>query len=73
MPGSGGAAGPVGRGAGIILRLASLVRRIGGMPDYASYCEHFLRCHPGTPLPSERQFYEEFLRTRYGDGPTRCC
>ncbi|MEA2712967.1 MAG: hypothetical protein QOK27_928, partial [Gemmatimonadales bacterium] len=27
----------------------------------------------GEPIPTERQFYEEFLRTRYTDGPTRCC
>jgi uncharacterized short protein YbdD (DUF466 family) len=24
-------------------------------------------------VPTQRQFYDEFTRSRYGDGPTRCC
>jgi uncharacterized short protein YbdD (DUF466 family) len=52
---------------------ASVVRRIAGMPDYAAHVEHLRRCHPERPVPSERMFYEEFVRARYGDGPTRCC
>jgi uncharacterized short protein YbdD (DUF466 family) len=51
----------------------SFLRRIAGMPDYAAHLEHLRRCHPGAPVPSERQFYEEFVRTRYGEGATRCC
>ena len=43
------------------------------MPDYAEHVDHLRRCHPGQPIPTEREFYEEFLRTRYTDGPTRCC
>jgi uncharacterized short protein YbdD (DUF466 family) len=53
--------------------LLATLRRIAGMPDYAAHIDHLGRCHPGEPVPSERQFYEEFVRTRYGDGPTRCC
>jgi uncharacterized short protein YbdD (DUF466 family) len=50
------------------------VRRISGMPDYATYVEQAKRCHPERPVASERQFYEEYLRTRYESGqPTRCC
>ena len=52
--------------------LAAL-RRIAGMPDYAAHVEHLRRSHPERPLPTEREFYEEYLRARYGDGPTRCC
>jgi uncharacterized short protein YbdD (DUF466 family) len=53
--------------------MLSGLRRIAGMPDYAAYVEH-LRCeHPGNSIPTERQFYEDFIRARYGDGPTRCC
>ena len=52
--------------------LAAL-RRLAGMPDYEIYVEHLSRCHPDRPLPSRKQFYEEFTRSRYGDGPTRCC
>jgi uncharacterized short protein YbdD (DUF466 family) len=51
----------------------SLLRQIAGMPDYDAHLEHLRRCHPEIPIPSEREFYEEFVRARYGDGPTRCC
>jgi uncharacterized short protein YbdD (DUF466 family) len=50
-----------------------VIRRIAGMPDYPAYLEHLGRCHPGQPLPTEREFYESYLRSRYGDSPTRCC
>ena len=58
---------------GILMRLASAVRRLAGMPDYAAYLEHAQRCHPDRPVLSERDFFTEFLRARYADGPTRCC
>ncbi len=53
--------------------LARAMRRIAGMPDYAAYLEHLRRAHPELPLPSEREFYDQYVRARYGDGPTRCC
>ena len=53
--------------------LLSAVRRIAGMPDYPAHLEHLRRCHPEQAVPSEREFYEEFVRARYADGPTRCC
>jgi uncharacterized short protein YbdD (DUF466 family) len=43
------------------------------MPDYAAHIEHLRRCHPERALPSEREFFDEYLRARYADGPTRCC
>jgi uncharacterized short protein YbdD (DUF466 family) len=54
-------------------RLLSIISQITGMPDYARHLEHLRRCHPEQPVPTERQFYEDFIRARYGDGPTRCC
>ena len=51
----------------------SVLRRIAGMPDYAAHLEHLRRFHTEKPIPSEREFYEEFVRNRYEDGPTRCC
>lgn len=54
-------------------RLAALLRRLAGMPDYPAYLEHLHRHHPGAPIPTQRQFYEDYLKERYGDGPTRCC
>ncbi|HJR49964.1 MAG TPA: YbdD/YjiX family protein [Gemmatimonadales bacterium] len=50
-----------------------LLRRIAGMPDYPAFVEHLRRCHPDRLVPTEREFYEEYLRARYADGPTRCC
>jgi uncharacterized short protein YbdD (DUF466 family) len=49
------------------------VRRVAGMPDYAAFAEHQRRCHPEASLPSEREFYAQYLAARYGDAPTRCC
>jgi uncharacterized short protein YbdD (DUF466 family) len=54
-------------------RLLCALRQIAGMPDYAAHVEHLRRRHPDCAVPTERQFYEEFVRARYGDGPTRCC
>ena len=62
-----------GSDAGLLRCIASAVRRISGMPDYPAHLEHLRRCHPERPLPSEREFFEEYLRARYADGPTRCC
>jgi uncharacterized short protein YbdD (DUF466 family) len=50
-----------------------VVRRIAGMPDYPAHVAHLRRCHPERAVPTAREFYEEFVRARYEDGPTRCC
>jgi uncharacterized short protein YbdD (DUF466 family) len=59
--------------AGLFRDISSLLRKVAGMPDYTTHVEHLRRCHPQLPIPTERQFYEDFVRTRYGDGPARCC
>ena len=51
----------------------SVLRLIAGMPDYKGYTEHVRRFHPGARVLTEREHYVEYLRGRYGDGPTRCC
>jgi uncharacterized short protein YbdD (DUF466 family) len=56
-----------------LARLIAGVRRILGMPDYAAYCAHVRATHPGTPLPSEREYFDDYLKARYEGGPTRCC
>ncbi|HEY9506689.1 MAG TPA: YbdD/YjiX family protein [Gemmatimonadales bacterium] len=53
--------------------VGGLLRRIAGMPDYGAYVEHVRRCHPGRALPTEREYFEQYVAERYGDGPTRCC
>jgi len=54
-------------------RLLALVRRVAGMPDYAAHLEHLRCCHPERRVPTEREFFDQYLRARYADGPTRCC
>lgn len=58
---------------GLLRRIAAAVRAIAGMPDYEAYVAHLRQCHPERPVPTERRFYDEFVKRRYGDGPTRCC
>ncbi|HWA15091.1 MAG TPA: YbdD/YjiX family protein [Gemmatimonadales bacterium] len=57
-------------------RLGRLVRglqRVCGMPDYESYLQHLRTTHPEWPLPTEREYFELYVKSRYEDGPTRCC
>ncbi len=54
-------------------RIARVIRRILGMPDYQAYVAHLRAAHPGCAIPSEREFFEEFVRAKYSGGPTRCC
>jgi len=44
-----------------------------GMPDYTAHLAHLRARNPDRPVPTEREFCDEYLRTRYGNGPTRCC
>ena len=67
---SGGARGPYRR---VLPKMFAALRKVAGMPDYQAYVEH-LRCtHPERAVPTQREFYDEYVRCRYGDGPTRCC
>lgn len=56
-----------------LTRGLAALRRTVGMPDYAGYLAHRRRFHPGEPIPSEREFFSQFVEARYGDTPTRCC
>jgi uncharacterized short protein YbdD (DUF466 family) len=78
MPDSGGFEpalnGPrAGGAAGAFRKIGAFLRSIAGMPDYAAHIRHLRRYHPERRLPTEREFYEEFVRVRYGEGTTRCC
>ena len=53
--------------------VGEILRRIAGMPDYGAYVEHLHRRHPERMPPTEREFFEQYVAARYGDGPTRCC
>jgi uncharacterized short protein YbdD (DUF466 family) len=54
-------------------RIGSFLRRIAGMPDYQAYLKHLRSSHPERAVPTQREFYAEFVRARYDDGPSRCC
>jgi uncharacterized short protein YbdD (DUF466 family) len=54
-------------------RAIEALRSVAGMPDYAAYVDHLRRHHPERAVPSEREYFAEYVRARYGDGPTRCC
>jgi len=49
------------------------LKRVCGMPDYPGYLSHMAERHPGCPVLSERQFYDEQVMARYGNGASRCC
>jgi uncharacterized short protein YbdD (DUF466 family) len=61
-----------GKGDGALplpTRIARVVRRIIGAPDYWAYLEHCrLAGHP--PRLTEREYVKEFLDTK---GRVRCC
>ncbi len=48
-------------------------RRVVGMPDYSAYLEHLAQRHPDWPVPSEQEFFQVYIETRYGGGVSRCC
>jgi uncharacterized short protein YbdD (DUF466 family) len=62
-----------GAGFRLFRHFRSLIRDLAGMPDYQRHIEHLRRCHPERPIPTERQYFAEYLERRYQDGPTRCC
>ena len=71
-PESGGAA-PQARPPRGLERIAAIVRRIIGAPDYAAYVAHVRSCHPGREPLSESAFVADRLRARYEQPGSRCC
>ncbi len=57
----------------IVRTVARAIRQVAGMPDYLAYVEHQRHYHPERPPLGEREFFAEYLRARYADGPNRCC
>ena len=54
-------------------KLVSSVKAVVGMPDYERYLEHRRTRHPGEPVLSRREHYEQYLTRRYAGGGGRCC
>ncbi|MFL5606410.1 MAG: CstA-like transporter-associated (seleno)protein [Gemmatimonadaceae bacterium] len=59
--------------AELLARVARVVRRVIGAPDYERYLAHVRRAHvDATPLTRE-QFAREALARRYDRPGSRCC
>lgn len=56
-----------------LARIAAVVRRIIGVPDYERYVAHQRRCHPGEPALSAEEFVRDSLTRRYSQPGNRCC
>jgi len=54
-------------------RMLSVLRQVSGMPDYPRYLAHMAEWHPGCPVLTEKEHYEEYVNGRYGNGASRCC
>ena len=68
--------GPPTLGASFLARarrVASLVRRIIGAPDYDTYLAHIRQCHPGATPLSRDDFARQRLEDRYSRPGSRCC
>ncbi len=58
---------------GMARRVAQVIRRIIGAPDYAAYLAHVTEHHPErTPL-NEQEFLQDRLTARYSRPGSRCC
>jgi uncharacterized short protein YbdD (DUF466 family) len=63
----------VRRLADLLARVAWVVRRVIGAPDYERYLAHVRHAHAGaTPLTRE-QFAHDVLARRYERPGSRCC
>ncbi|MGQ0650125.1 MAG: YbdD/YjiX family protein [Gemmatimonadaceae bacterium] len=54
-------------------RVAPVVRRIIGAPDYDAYLAHARRCHPDQAVLSRSEFVTQRLKDRYSTPGHRCC
>jgi uncharacterized short protein YbdD (DUF466 family) len=71
-----GAVGQRGSGADGQDRLqawVARVRQVLGMPNYREYVRHLGQCHPERPIPTEREYFDQYVQSRYQSGGARCC
>jgi uncharacterized short protein YbdD (DUF466 family) len=54
-------------------RAVQTARLLIGVPDYDTYVEHRRQHHPGQPIMSYPEFFDERMRARYRAGGGRCC
>jgi uncharacterized short protein YbdD (DUF466 family) len=54
-------------------RVATVVRRIIGVPDYDRYVAHLRAHHPEITPPCRRDFEQQRVMERYSKPGARCC
>ena len=54
-------------------RVATVVRRVIGVPDYERYLAHMHAAHPGSPTLDADAFGRDALSRRYDRPGSRCC
>lgn len=54
-------------------RVAKVVRRIIGVPDYDTYVAHVNAHHPGTTPMCRKDFERTRMNDRYSRPGARCC
>jgi uncharacterized short protein YbdD (DUF466 family) len=54
-------------------RAVQIARAMIGVPDYDTYVAHMRLHHPGKPVRSYEEFFNERLEARYRRGGGRCC
>ena len=56
-----------------VQRVANVVRRIIGVPDYDRYVAHLQTHHPGTTPMCRRDFERQRIQDKYSRPGGRCC
>jgi uncharacterized short protein YbdD (DUF466 family) len=56
-----------------LARIAHVIRRVIGAPDYERYLAHQRRCHVNEPPLSREAFAKDALARRYNQPGNRCC
>lgn len=54
-------------------RVAKVIRRIIGVPDYDAYLAHVNAHHPGCTPMSREEFTQQRMNDRYSRPGNRCC
>jgi uncharacterized short protein YbdD (DUF466 family) len=54
-------------------RVAEVVRRVVGVPDYQRYLRHVRTCHPAQAPMSREDFERLRLEDKYSRPGQRCC
>jgi uncharacterized short protein YbdD (DUF466 family) len=63
----------VRRLAELLARVAGVVRRVIGAPDYERYLAHVRHAHARTTPLTREQFARDVLARRYDRPGNRCC